>query len=282
MKSLLLLLAFTLASCASTVRDVAYVEEGHPLQKLDLHLPDGASDESHPVLIAIHGGGWAVGDKGNRTFVQPKTRWLNEQGFIVASINYRLSPAVTHPAHVRDVCQAIGWIGDHIAGHGGDPDQLYLLGHSAGAHLAALAAIDRKRLKAAGADPSAIRGVILLDGAGYHVPRQIHQARLPRIEKMYCDAFTDEVSSQRDASPTLKVAKFDATPPPFLILHVANRAASKSQSEALAKALRAKGGEVTVLPIAGKNHGTINRDLGKPGDPTTKAVAEFLDLKGAE
>lgn len=274
MRPLLPLLAATLFSCAGTVEDIAY--GGHALQKLDLHLPAGRSDRARPVIIAIHGGGWAFGDKSNSGFLKPKTRWFNHRGHLVASINYRLSPAVTHPAHVEDVCRAIAWVQDHIAEHGGDPENIHLLGHSAGAHLAALAAVDRDRLEKAGADPGAIRGVILLDGAAYDVPRQIQDARVPRMERMYRTAFTDDPEVQRDASPTLVVARFDATPPPFLILHVATRPTSKDQSERLARALRAKGGEATVVAVEDKNHMTINRDLGKPGDPTTGAVAEFV------
>ncbi len=276
MKVLLLLISVSLVSCAATMPDVAYVTDGDPLQKLDLYLPEGESAEARPVLIAIHGGGWAIGDKGNPGFVHPKFGWFKQHDFIVASINYRLSPAVSHPAHVEDVCEAIAWIGEHIAEHGGDPDRLYLIGHSAGAHLAALAAVDRDKLKAAGGDPEAIKGVILLDGAAYHVSRQIEAAGGGR---MWINAFTDDPATQRDASPTLKVAKFDATPPPFLILHVATRPSSTEQSEGLARALGRKGGKATVVGIEGKNHMTINRDLGKPGDPTTEAVAEFLRLK---
>jgi len=276
--TMLALLALAAPVPAKVLRDISYIErEGSAkeLTSLDLHLPLRKPAKPAPVMIMIHGGGWAIGDKSNLGFVQPKTTWFLRHGFIVASINYRLSPAVTHPAHIVDVCAAIAWIERNIAKHGGDPKQLHLLGHSAGAHLAALAGVDRTRLKAAGADPAAIKHVILLDGAGYDVPKQIAAARLPRAEKMYRDAFTNDPKTQRDASPTLAKIK---NPPDFLILHVASREASKIQSEALASALRKAGGKAKVLGIPDKTHGTINRDLGKPGDQTTQAVAEALGL----
>lgn len=275
-KVLFLLFFCSLFTHAEVIRDLAYGNE--PLQKLDLYLPDAKSGQPRPVIVAIHGGGWAFGDKAHANFIQPKTAWFNDHGCIVASINYRLSPAVTHPSHIEDVCAAIAWVQQHIGKHGGDPQQLILLGHSAGAHLAALAGVDHAKLKAAGADAKGIRSVILIDGAAYDAPRQIANTSLPKFKEMYLKAFTKDIEVQRDASPTLKVATLEATPPPYLILHVAARADSKDQSDRLAQALQAKGGKAKVVPVAGKTHGTINHDLGKPGDPTTTAVAEFLEF----
>jgi len=272
---LLFLLLFATAISAAELKDIPYLPGGDPLHKLDLYLPENSTG-AQAVVIGIHGGGWAIGDKSNRTFVQPKAQWFNQHGILFASINYRLSPAVQHPAHVEDVCAAIAWIQKNIASHGGDPRQLYLLGHSAGAHLAALAAIDHPRLKHAGADPKRLRGVILLDGAGYDIPSQMRTGTpLARVNGMYADAFTLDPKVQRDASPTLKV---DRKPPPFLILHVKHRADSKAQSEGLARALTAKGGTATVVPAFGKTHMSINRDFGRPGDVTTNAAARFLGL----
>lgn len=277
MKLLVCLLLTLGALPAKILRDIAYASEGDSLQTLDVYLPDQPFKGGTPVVIGIHGGAWAFGDKSNLGFVQPKARWFNSQGFLFVSINYRLSPKVTHPEHIEDVCQAVTWIEENIASHGGDPKQLYLLGHSAGAHLAALAAVDEAKLKKAGADPKSIRGAILLDGAAYHVPNQIATAL--RKNNIYTKAFTLDEESQKDASPTLKVSQMKGTPPPFLILHVAKRKESRAQSETLAKALRAKGGKAQVMGIEGKTHGTINRDLGKAEDATTKAVAKFLNKR---
>lgn len=241
---------------------------------LDLHLPESKPKSPAPVMILIHGGGWSAGDKAHTTFIEPKTSWFIDQGFLVVSINYRLSPAVTHPAHIDDVASAIAWVERHIAQYGGDPRNLWLLGHSAGAHLAALAATDHQRLTQAGADPGFLRGVILLDGAGYDIPR--HMRLIDKHEmrgRMYLAAFTDDPKIQTDASPALKHPK---NPPPFLILHVARREDSKQQSELLADTLRKAGGTATVQAIPGKSHMSINHDLGVPRDPVTRAVAAFL------
>ncbi|GAA5478592.1 alpha/beta hydrolase [Haloferula helveola] len=276
MKPILLLFAAALVSCAATIEDVPYVENGHELQKLDIHAPLRKSESPRPVVVAIHGGGWAFGDKSNSGFLRPKTGWFKRHGFVVVSVNYRLSPEVTHPGHIEDVCKAIAWVEKNIAKHGGDPQQIYLIGHSAGAHLAALAAVDQTRLKKAGGDPAAIRGVILIDGACYDVPRQMRSGTpFAKDDGMYAKAFTTDTKVQRDASPASKVT---AKPPPFLILHVKNRRDSTEQSEILARALRKKGGKVVVEGIYGKNHMTINSSFGLPDDATTKAAAQFLGL----
>jgi arylformamidase len=104
----------TIAEDNSTL-DIPYIERKgvDPARiSLDIH-PASRKDPAngpHPVMILIHGGGWRMGDKQNAGFLQPKTSWLNQLGFDVVSINYRLSPAVQHPAHIDDVAAAIAWV----------------------------------------------------------------------------------------------------------------------------------------------------------------------------
>ena len=259
---------------ARELRDLPYVESPTPEQKVDLYLPDTGGD--HPVVIAIHGGGWTLGQRDMGRFVQPKARWLNRNGFIFASIGYRLAPAVQHPGQIEDVCAAIAWVQKNIARYQGDPRQIYLLGHSAGAQLAALAAIDKRRLVAAGGDPSVIRGVILLDGAGYDIPAEVGGiAPFPSLSWMYPRAFTSDPAVQRDASP---IHHIDHRCPPFLILHPQNRGHAGRLSHLLSQALQKQGGFAAVIAVPGKTHGTISKDLGKRRDPTTRAVAAFLGL----
>jgi acetyl esterase/lipase len=117
--------------------------------------------------------------------------------------------------------------------------------------------------------------VILLDGAGYDIPRQISQAMLPRLRAMYTNVFTEDEVTQRDASPITHVARGKGIPP-FLILHVASRRDSRAQSDGLAAKLREAGVEAKVVPAEGKTHLTINRELGEPDDTPTKEVFEFL------
>jgi arylformamidase len=149
------------------------------------------------------------------------------------------------------------------------------MGHSAGAHLAALVGTDGRYLENEGLKLSDLSGVILLDGAGYDIPRQIQQAPLPRLKTMYTTVFGEDEAKQKDASPITHVVGGKGIPP-FLILHVASRRDSKAHSEALAARLRGAGIEAKVVPAEGKTHATINRELGQADDPPTKAVFEFL------
>ena len=258
------------------VRDVAYLGSATRdprRQTLDLYAP--AASGPHPVVVFVHGGGWRMGDKGYAGPGREKGSWFTDEGFLYVSLNYRLSPAVQHPAHIEDVAAGIAWVASHVTRHGGDPRRVVVMGHSAGAHLAALVAVDPRHLGAHGLGLDALAGVVLLDGAGYDIAAELEGGPRPVRREMFTSAFGQDPAGWRDASPTLQVAPGRGTPP-FLILHVARRAESRRASQDLAAALRAAGAEATVVAVAGKNHGTISGDLGRPGDPVTGAVREFL------
>ena len=212
------------------------------LTRLDVYAP--ARGDNHPVVVWIHGGAWRIGDKSR---VQSKPGAFNDRGYVFVSVNYRLHPAVTNKEQAGDIARAIRWVYDHVKDHGGDPERIFLMGHSAGAHLAALVATDERYLGETGLKLSDLSGVILLDGAGYDIPLQVRQAVLPRMKTMYTAVFTEDEATQRDASPITHVAPGKGIPP-FLILHVASRKDSKIQSDGLAAKLRRGGVEAKVVP----------------------------------
>ena len=224
------------------------------------------------MVVFIHGGAWQIGDK---KYVGNKGAYFTENGFAFVSVNYRLSPEVIHPAHIRDVAKAVSWIWYHIEEYGGDPDRLFLMGHSAGTHLAALAALDQRRLAAEGMGTDIISGVILLDGAGYDIPTLLLDTGW-LYQKLYGPPFTDDPKIRRDASPVLHVEN-DESPPPFLIIYAGDREAAEIQAKLLAGRLMAVRGEVTLYHAPDKRHGTLNRDLGKEGDEVTDVVRGFLE-----
>lgn len=255
---------------ARTAKNIAYSQAGGERTRLDVYAPTDGKD--HPVVVWIHGGAWRIGDKA---LVQSKPGAFNDRGYVFVSVNYRFHPAVSYKEQAGDIAQAIRWVHDHAGGYGGDPDRIFLMGHSAGAHLAALVATDERYLKEAGLKLSDLSGVVLLDGAGYDIPRQVEQAVLPRMKEMYTTVFTEDEATQRDASPITHVAR-DKGIPPFVILHVARRRDSKAQSDGLAAKLKEAGVEATVVPAEGKTHATINRELGLPDDGPTQVVFRFL------
>jgi acetyl esterase/lipase len=257
------------------LRDIPYSDAGGVRTCLDVYAPAGG--DKLPIMIWIHGGGWRFGNKNN-VLIKPAA--FNAQGFVFVSTNYRLQLGVTYQDQAGDVGKAIGWVHAHAAEFGGDPAKIYLMGHSAGAHLAALVSTDQRYLKAAGMKLADVAGVVLLDGAAYDIPRQIEIAPLPRMKAIYTDAFGDNPADQRDASPITHVAAGKGIPP-FLILYVANRRDGKLQSTQLSEALTRAGVASKLFAAENKTHATISGDFGQTGDAPTEAVFAFLKERQA-
>ena len=239
------------------------------LLSLDIYAPKDA--KGCPVMLYVHGGGWSKGDK---QAVGQKPAWLVGKGWMLVSANYRLVPKIAHPANVQDVANAIAWVHTNAAKHGGDPARIFLMGHSAGAHLVSLAAIDGRRLEAAGKSLSILKGVIELDTAALDLPRLMRESLA--VGRVYGPAFGKDPAVWKDASPMAHIAK-DKGIPPFLLIHADRNPMKEAQSEAFAKALDAAGIRAEVVAAPDKTHGTLNRDLGRPGDKPTAAVDAFLD-----
>jgi acetyl esterase/lipase len=248
--------------------DLPYAERQNERQTLDVHAP--TTGRSHPIIFWIHGGGWQAGDK---TDVQVKPQAFVDKGFVFISTNYRLLPTVTIKQMAGDIAKAIRWVHDHAGQYGGDPTRIFVMGHSAGAQLAALLCTDDRYLKVEGLSLSIVRGCVPVDGDTYDVPMQIRAVE-KRIADIYRRKFGDE-ASQKDLSPVTHVSKGKSIPP-FLILHVAEHPETKAQSQRLATALQEAGISARAFPAEGKNHTTINTDLGLPGDNPTQALFEFL------
>lgn len=253
--------------------NVAYASSATgPGQSLDLYGPATPSDGKRPVVLFVHGGGWRHGDKA---MVGAKPGAFVTRGYLFATANYRLDRSVSPREQADDVAGAVTWLHAHAAEHGGDPARIFLVGHSAGAHLVALVGTDERLLAAKGLDLTAVRGVVLLDGAGYDVPRQIASARVPGLRQLYTDAFGEDADAQREASPVEHV-RAGRKYPPFLVFHVGQRQDSREQSALLAAKLREAGGRATTVHESGKNHLTLNRELGVPGDGPTTKIFDFF------
>ncbi len=246
------------------------------LLSLDLYPLKG--DKPHPVMVMIHGGGWRTGDKANRSMFQFKAPHFRAAGYVYVSINYRLSskPGVKHPVHVRDVAKALSWVHDNVADHGGDPGRIFVMGHSAGAHLAALVSTDARHLKEAGKDLSILKGTVCLDTAGYDILRYFKELGiLPQGRKIYENAFGTNEEGWRDASPRHHTAP-DKNIPPHLLFHTRGRLQVEQLSKEFVEALRKAGIPAKAVYAPDKDHGGINACIGQPGDRYTKLVMEFL------
>ena len=248
-------------------RELAYGAD--PKQRLDLLVPPDATRA--PLLLFVHGGGWSIGDK--RTGAGVKAAHFTARGWAFASANYRLVPQATVEQQAADIASAIAWARSNSARHGLDPDRIVLMGHSAGAHLVALVGTDRRYLAAAGVPIGAVKGVILLDGAGYDIAEQMARPGNP-VGAMYDAAFGKDRARQKALSPTLHAAAPNVAR--WLMLPIDRRDDSKAQSEGLAAALRPAGVVVNVVAVPGESHSSLNKGLGETGDFATGEVDRFL------
>jgi arylformamidase len=274
----LLLLATPLNAAEPSVhRDLAYAEPKNERQTLDVYSP--AEGKNHPVVFWIHGGGWQTGDKSS---VQIKPQAFMDKGFVFVSTNYRLLPQVDMGTIVRDIAQSIHWVHDHIADYGGDPRRLFIMGHSAGAQLAALICTDDRYLKAEGLSLAIIKGCVPVDGDTYDVPAIIETAETrrrvhgqPQAKFGHREKFGNDPAKHREFSAVTHVAK-DKGIPPFLIMHVAEHPDTSAQAQRLAIVLKSASVTVRVFGAQESTHNKINADLGLPDNPGTKALFEFV------
>ncbi|WOE76121.1 alpha/beta hydrolase [Alterisphingorhabdus coralli] len=245
---------------------IAYGNE--PRQTIDLYIPADGSDRRLPTVVFIHGGGWTMGD---RRRVQQKPQWFHDQGYAFASIGYQLVPQVTVEEQMQDISKAIFALRANAKNFNLDPDQIIVIGHSAGAHLAALIATDPQYL---GKDIAAIKGVILLDGAGYDLP-EIMRSPPPEAQNFYVQAFGSDRERQKTLSPITHVAAPNAKN--WLILYVEERRRSRMQSEALADALEASEAIVQLAAVPDTDHGELNRRLGTGQLIADDLISQFLE-----
>lgn len=273
---------------AHKLADVPYGADRR--QRLDVYLsaaPAAAVPRSPaaPVLLMVHGGAWSMGDKAHGRVVEEKVaRWV-PRGWVVVSANYRLLPAADVLQQARDVASALAFVQRSAAQWGADASRVVLMGHSAGAHLAALVSTSPVHAQQAGAGPWL--ATVALDSAALNVPAMM-EARHPAF---YNGVFGADPAFWRAASPYHGLPDASDAPGapgapnalrgsapmplPFLLVCSTLRSdGSCRQSDAMARRLQAHGGRAEVLPQA-LSHGDINARLGLEGD-YTRAVEAFL------
>jgi arylformamidase len=238
-------------------------------RKLDVYRP--MRGKNHPVIIWIHGGSWTKGDKSD---VDRKPQAFTEKDFVFVSVNYGFTPKVTVADQAGDVARAIKYVHDNCSKWGGDRRTIFIMGHSAGAHLTALVSTDEKHLKAQGLGLSNIKGCVALDVAGYDIPTRSAKAG-DSLKKTLAMIFGADKDSQAQVSPITHVAK-NKNIPPFLVIHI-NLDPQKAQSEAFVKKLLANGVSARIHPAPNRGHKNLNEEIGKAGDVPTQEMFKFLD-----
>jgi acetyl esterase/lipase len=226
----------------SKALDVPYGPD--PLQRLDIYAPDGANRA--PFILFVHGGGWAVGDKAQYAAVGGS---LARAGFVVAIVNYRLSPPARHPAHAEDVARAVAWCYRQAPYHGADPGRFCAIGHSSGAHLAALVALDPTYLAAEGLEASIIRRFVGIAGVGYDLSESY---ATPLITPFLEPVFGSDRSQWALAAPLGHVTS--AAPPSLLIHGLSDTVAPPASTQVFATSLQEAGVPAKLALLPGENH----------------------------
>jgi len=260
-------------------KDISYYDgPGRDPHKHVLDLSPPAAGRGWPVLIYIHGGSWRIGDKDSVLYPYAEVgKRFARRGVAVVVASYRLAPKYKFPAQAEDVARVVRWTYENVASYGGDPGRIFLGGHSAGGHLAALVALDERYLAAEGV-PATVAAVVGISGV-YDLELAYEDATWLARRFVGKAVFGDDPAVLRDASPVSYVRP-DA--PPFLLLYGdGDPAYIRRQPGPMAAALGAKGAEVATAEIAGRNHYTIIFNLGKDDDPTTAAVLDFINRKPA-
>lgn len=242
-------------------RDLAYGRD--PRQRYDVYAP--ATARGAPIIVMAHGGGWAFGDKASPAVVGNKAAHWLARGAVFVSVNYRLLPDAGPRTQAEDLARALATVQRRAAEFGGDAARVVLMGHSAGAHLAALVHADRALTAAAGARPWL--GTVLLDGAALDVPALM----AGRPMRLHSDAFGSDPRQWEAASPLHALSGPTA---PLLAVCAARRREACPQAEAFVRRANALGGRAEVLAVP-LSHLQINRDLGAPG-PYTRSVDRFM------
>lgn len=247
-------------------RDVAYGTD--PAQRLDVYRRADAS--AAPIFLFVHGGGWRRGDKAMPQMVRNKmTHWLG-RGAVFASANYRLLPQADLFEQADDIARALAYVQQAARRWGGDPARVVLVGHSAGAHLAALLAADASIADCQGAVPWL--ATIAMDSAALDVVAIMNRPHFG----FYDPVFGVDPAYWRQVSPMHRLQSRPVTP--VLLVCSSLRADAGPPAHAFAAKANALDGAVTVLPVA-LTHLQVNDQLGVAG-PYTEAVDAFMSALG--
>ncbi len=263
--------------------DVPFRTIGTTTLRLDRY--DAAGSGPHPALVVIHGGSWRNGDKGEGSTDPTITnRMFAGQGITVYDIEYRLVPNATFPAQLEDVLCALGHIRAHAAEDGVDPERVALLGRSAGAHLALLAAYraGRDPVPDGCGKPATVRGAISLYG-----PTDLaHDYRVPSDPDLIggSAAIADFLGGTPDtAAATYALAtpqrSLDRPVPPTLLIHGgADQIVKPFNSGSLAAALSKSGDAVALVELPWAGHGFDAVSWGLGGQIALASMQRFLAL----
>lgn len=247
-------------------RGIAYGPDAR--QRLDIYVPDAPAINS-PVIVFFYGGSWQNGRKEDYFFVGQA---LASKGFTTVIADYRLYPQVYFPDFVSDAAKAFVWTYENIAGYGGNPEQLFIGGHSAGAYLAVMVTLNETYLKAAGGDAGWIKGTIGISGPYNFLP--LTDPKLIDLFSTVPLVRTQPITFARAGAPPMLLATGDE-----------DKQVSPKNTTSLSARLREFGNKVVEHHYKGAGHSTMALSLARGFRSKVSVlddIAEFIEQRTAQ
>jgi acetyl esterase/lipase len=259
-------------SLPSVEKDVPYADGGDE-HKLDLYLP---KKTGFATVVFTYGGGW---HRGSRKSVTPIGERLQRLGFGCALLSHRLAPKDQFPAQVEDVAAAFDWVKRHIAEKGGDPERVFLMGHSSGAHLSLLLAADSKYLAKYKLRPRDVAGVIGLSTPVDLEPRKDGKGFGDALMAgRGADVFARDVGAMKAASPVQHLSR--DLPPVLLVVGERDFPMLEGDARAFVEKAKALNRGTRLFVAKGCDHMGVVKSLIEDQSPTREQVLDFLSTSG--
>ncbi|KXV07974.1 alpha/beta hydrolase [Caballeronia megalochromosomata] len=235
-----------------------------PRERLDVYAPDSGKRANLPVVVYFYGGGWQSGHRSNSRDV---AQALAEHGIVTVAPDYRVYPDAVFPGFLDDAAAAVRWTRDHAREFGGDPGRIFLMGHSSGAHMAAMLATDPRYLAAQGMANTSLAGMIGLAGPYAAIPTS--------------DPHMDEIFPAALRAGALPITFISGHEPPMLLAAgTADTDVDPRNSDRFAAALRAHHDVVELKKYPGYGHDTVVQSFSaarRKDSPVLADVTAFID-----
>jgi acetyl esterase/lipase len=234
-------------------------------QKLDIYVPTAKADKPYPVLVFFHGGAWRDGDREGYGFLG---RAFAARGIVTVVADYRKAPKHRFPSFVEDTASSVAWVHANIGKYQGDPEKLFIMGHSAGAHIVMMTALDKQWLAAKGLDPAIINGAIGLAGGYDFLPLTTDSSKIA-------------LGQWPDLTETQPITYARADAPPLLLLTGdADTVVKPRNSKSLQAKMESLGGKSELKIYPGIDHADIVMAISRPfrgKAPVINDVTEFMN-----
>ncbi len=232
---------------------------------LDVFRPENVHGKS-AVVVFFYGGSWRNSTRQDYRFVGES---LAKAGLLVIVPDYRKAPQVVFPAFIEDSARAVAWARQHAEQYGGDPSRIFLMGHSSGAHMAAMLGTDGRFLRAVGMQPRDLAGIVGLAG-----PYDFLPLTDPLIKQVF--------GPESDWQKSQPVNFVDGDEPPFLLLQgTADKVVWPRNAPRLAAKLRAANESVQVDMIDGASHADLLIGLVREASPVRNDVLRYIDASNS-